>query len=140
MWRTRTVWAELDSPLAQLVLDLIGEELLATIGLEALDGEWHLGGHAREEVAGVGGGPAGIEAEDLEAGTIVDGRVLVEAGPDLAGIHLHPVSGNRPAIAPGTLPPQPWSLELVLAVADQPAPCGWCRAPALAHVGERARS
>jgi hypothetical protein len=74
---------ELDVLLAQIVLDLVGEELPAAVGLHALHREGHLLEHVLEEVAGVGGGPARVEAQDLPARAVVDGGVLVEAGADL---------------------------------------------------------
>ena len=42
-----------------------------------------------------------------------------EPGRDLAGVHLHPVARDGPAVALGALPLQPRPLEAVLAVADQ---------------------
>jgi hypothetical protein len=92
--RAGPVGPELDVPLAELVLDLVGEELLAAVGLHPLHGERHLGHDVLEEVAGVGGGAARVETHDLPAGTIIDRGVLVETGPDLAGVHLHPVPGT----------------------------------------------
>jgi hypothetical protein len=106
-------------PLAEIVLDLVGEELLAAVGLHPLHRERHPGGHPVEEGQGVGGRPARVEAQDLPARAVVDGGVLVEPGPDLAGVHLHAVARDGPAVAPGTLALERGSLEPVLAVADE---------------------
>src|SRR3712207_9202371 len=106
MGRTRPVGSELDLLLAEIVLDLVGEELPAAVGLHPLHREGHLLEHVLEEVAGAGGGPARIEAHHLPAGGVVDGGVLIEAALDLAGIHLHAVAGYRPAVAPRPLAPE----------------------------------
>ena len=66
----------------------------AASGLDALDRERHLLEHLLEEGQGVGGRAARIEAQHLEAGAVVDGGVLVEAGADLADVELDAVAGT----------------------------------------------
>src|SRR5215218_8129734 len=114
--RAGTVRAELDPAVPEPVLDLVGEELLAAVGLHPLHRERHLGGHAVEERQGVASRPAREDAEDLEARAVVDGGVLVEAGADLAGVHPHTVARDGSAVVPGALAPQLRPLEPVLAV------------------------
>jgi hypothetical protein len=110
---------ELDAPSLQLLLDLVGEELLTAVGLDALHGERHFLEHLLEEGQAVGGGAARVEAEDLEARAVVDRGVLVEAGADLADVDLHPVAGYRAAVALGALAAEWASLQPALAVADE---------------------
>jgi hypothetical protein len=75
------------------------------VGLDALNGKGHLLPHAFEEVDSVGGGAAGIEADNLEARAVVDGDVLVELRRNLTDIDLDTIARNRPAVALGALAP-----------------------------------
>src|SRR5215218_7787012 len=134
--RARPVGPELDPAVPEPVLDLVGEELLAAVGLHPLHRERHLGGHAVEERQGVGGRPAREDAEDLEARAVVDDGVPVEAWRDLAGVHLHPVARDRPAVAPGALPLEAGPLQPVLAVADEDLVDGVERQPQPVPAGE----
>src|SRR5918994_573964 len=65
VWRAGPVRAELDVLLPEIVLDPVGEELPAAVGLHALHREGHLLEDVLEEVAGVGRGPARVEAHHL---------------------------------------------------------------------------
>jgi hypothetical protein len=78
--RARPDRAELDAPFAQPVLDVVGEELLAAVGLDPLDGERHLLDDALEEVERAPGVLAGVRGEHLEVGAVVDGGVLGQGG------------------------------------------------------------
>jgi hypothetical protein len=62
--------------------------------------------------------------------------VLVEPGHDLAGVHLHAVTRDGPAIAPGAFPLEAGSLEPVLAVADEDLVDGVEREPQPVPAGE----
>jgi hypothetical protein len=64
---TGPVGPELDAPVLQALLDLVGEELPAAVGLDALHGKGHAGAHAIEEVERAGGVPVGVDAEHLPA-------------------------------------------------------------------------
>jgi hypothetical protein len=118
-----------DPPVPGPVLELVGEEPLAAAGLRPLHGERHPRPYAVEEGQGVGGGPARVEAEGPPARAGVDGGVLVEAGRDLAGVHLHAVARHRAAGAPGALPLEAGPLQPVLAVAGQDLVDGGERQP-----------
>src|SRR3954454_24500806 len=89
--QVRCAWAvgpELDAPVLQALLDPVGEELPAAVGLDALHREGHAGAHPLEEVERAGGIPVRIDAQHLPAGAVVDRGVLVEDGGDLAGVEL----------------------------------------------------
>src|SRR4028119_2487999 len=66
-----------------------------------------------------GGAAARAGARGLPARAVGDGGVLVEPGPDLAGVHLHAVARDRPAVPLRTLALQSRPLEPVLAVTDE---------------------
>src|SRR6478735_7146563 len=90
--RAWSVGPELDAPVTQAALDLVGEELTAAVGLDALHREGHAGAHALKEVERVAGTFVRIDAQHLPAGAVVDGGVLVEARCDLAGVELDAVA------------------------------------------------
>ena len=115
--RARPDGAELDAPGPQPVLDLVGEEFLATVGLDALDRDRYLLDELIEKRQGRLRRWAGEEANHLITRAIVDRRVLVEPRSDLADVHLDAVAGDRPRIALPTLSHQPRPLQPV-----QPVP------------------
>jgi hypothetical protein len=90
--------------LLQALLDLHGKELPASVGLDALYGEWHLLDHLLEKLKCVCGDPSRIEAEHAVAGTVIYGRVLVQTGTNLAHIHLDPVAWDRAVVSMAALP------------------------------------
>src|SRR5271170_1482026 len=58
----------------------------------------------------------GTDPSHLPPQTVINGRVLVKRGRDLADIHLNPIARHRPAIALGALTRQSRTLEAMLAV------------------------
>ena len=59
--------AELDGPIHEPLLHLFGKELQAAVALDALDRKRHLLDQSVEEVQGIGGRTAGIDAENAVA-------------------------------------------------------------------------
>jgi hypothetical protein len=65
------------------------------------------------------GAAPGIQTHHLPPRAVIDGRVLVKRGRDLADIHLNAIARYRPAIAFRALAHQSWALEAVLAMLGQ---------------------
>jgi len=84
--------AEADTPFTEFVLNLVCGELMATVGLDALDGDREFFENLLQEPQGRFRGLAGEDVDDLVARTAVDGRVLITAGRDLADFHLDAVA------------------------------------------------
>lgn len=91
MRRARPARAEPDAPGPHGLLNVIGQEFLAAIGLDALVREGHLLGDTVEEGERAAGRLARIDAEPLVSGAVVDRCGLVEPLGDLADVHLHPI-------------------------------------------------
>lgn len=119
MRRARADRPELDPPVAQLVLHLVGEELLSAIGLNALNGKRHGRAQLPQKGNRVGGSLAREDAGDLPAGAIVDCSVLIDAGGNLADIDLNAIAGHRPTVSLAALAAQAGPLQQVLAVPNQ---------------------
>src|SRR5437762_12422819 len=96
-------WSKLDEVCPQPVLDLLGKKLSAAIGLRALNRERHLLSHSLEKRERVLRRPARIQPKLSKPAAIIDGRVLINARPDLHGIELHSITGRRPTVALGLL-------------------------------------
>jgi len=98
---------EFDGPVHQALLDLVSEKLAPPIGLNSLDRERHLLYDPVQEIKGVGRRAPRIDADNHEPGAVVNGRILVQAGPQLHGVHLDPVARDRTLIAlEMSLPPE----------------------------------
>src|SRR4028119_1534390 len=65
---TGPVGPELDAPVTQPVLDLVGVELPTSIGLDALHGKGHVSAHPLKEVERAGGVSVRVDAQHLPAG------------------------------------------------------------------------
>ena len=78
----------------QRVLKSVGEELGASVCLDALYGKRELLEHALfEDVDGVDGNSCVVESDDAHAGAVVYGGELVQSFADLAVVDLHPMPG-----------------------------------------------
>ena len=76
-------------------MDDNGKKLTAAIRLYALNGKGYFLRDAIKEIQGIVRSPAGIDPQDTITGTVVHGGILIQAGSNFAGIHLHPLTGNR---------------------------------------------
>ena len=76
-------------------MDDNGKKLTAAIRLYVLNGKGHFLKDAIKEIQGIVRSPAGIDPQDTITGTVVHGGILIQAGSNFAGIHLHPLTGNR---------------------------------------------
>lgn len=86
---SRLVRSPLDALLLQHLLEVVGRELGAAVGLDALDGKRHLVQNVLRELRCIGCGSPQIDLHHLEPGTIVDGDVLKESRCDLHRVHLN---------------------------------------------------
>jgi hypothetical protein len=95
--------------------------------LNALDRKRHLLDDPLQKVEGFGARGAALDAEHLVATAIADRGVLIDAWPDLADVHLDPVSGDR--AASGVSPCTTGAAASEPAHHGGQASDGWCRAP-----------
>jgi len=80
-------------------LDLVDEEVPATVSLDALDRERHLFDDLVDKEDRVDSRAAVVQGQHAVAGTVIDKRILVQARSALAGIPLHSVSRDRRRVA-----------------------------------------
>lgn len=96
-----------------LSLDLVGEELLPSVRLDALNGDRHLFDELVEEGQRRFRRTAGEESDDLIPRAVVDRSILIKLRSNLADVHLNPVTGKRAGIAPCAFPDQAGSRQPV---------------------------
>ena len=103
---TRSVRPEFYAIVTVHFLDFYGEELTPSIRLNSLYWERHLIDEFLKEVDGIFRSTAWIYRQHAISGAVIHGCVLIEPITDLANIHLHTITGNRPFISLDTLSPQ----------------------------------
>jgi hypothetical protein len=96
---TRSVRPEFYAIVAVHFLDLDGEELTPSICLNSLDWERHLIDELLKEVDSIFRSTAWIYRQYAISGAVIYSCVLIEPITNLAGIHLHSITGNRPFIS-----------------------------------------
>lgn len=84
-------------------------------------GERHLFDHTVQEIEGVRGRSPTVHAEHFVPTAVINGRVLVDAWPDLTEVHLDAITRQGAAIASRTLQTPPGTLEDLDAVTNKHA-------------------
>lgn len=93
-----------DAVFHEPLLHRVGKELRAAVGLYALDWEHHLFDHGVKEIQRVPGRTAEIDAQDPPSRAVIDRGVLINAGGDLAPVHLYTVARDRSNVALAAFP------------------------------------
>ena len=119
--RSRRHGAELDRPFHQPALDIFGKELKTAISLDALDRKRHFLHDAFKEGQSAFGISSWINAENLVAATIIDRRVLINAGRDFADVHLHAVARNGTRVLSDALTTEAALLKMLHAIPNEHA-------------------